>query len=318
MRADRYLSDIAAIMNRSQLKARGARLFCNGREVKLSHKIKQGDHLRLEWTDAPSEVMQPEELSLSILYEDKDVFVFNKAQGMVTHPAAGNWSGTLANGVLWLLQKAALSAGASAAASEDTSAEPPPRCGIVHRLDKDTSGVIITARTLAAHEYLARQFHDREAKKEYVAILKGLPPAWEGTVETWLARSPHDRKKFAVSPQGRGKHALTLYRVRSIWEIGAKGSVQRYALVLLYPRTGRTHQLRVHMAHLGCPILGDPLYAKKDALFPGATLMLHARRLKIGLPSDGQYRIFAAPLPERFREVVTFLEEKGKRVRTGG
>ncbi|MCX8012876.1 MAG: pseudouridine synthase, partial [Rectinema sp.] len=118
--------------------------------------------------------------------------------------------------------------------------------------------------------------------------------------------------------ENRGRHARTNYRVRTVWEVLSGGTVHRYALVFLYPHTGRTHQLRVHMAHLGCPILGDPLYAKKDSLFPRVTLMLHARRLKIRLPGNHEYRIFTAEMPDRFRSMVRLLEEKGKRVRAGG
>ena len=459
VRADKYLSETLALMSRSQLKARGACLFCNGKEVKLSHKIKNGDHLRLEWTEAPSEEITPEPVPLTILYRDADVFVIDKPQGMVTHPAAGNWSGTLANGVLWLSlhgedaratglqteneaeaknelelnrESRAISESKSEPEPEPNSTskrepeneripfytsfgtlpllnEPPPRAGIVHRLDKDTSGVIIVARTARAHEFLCRQFHDREARKEYLAIVRGAPPTTEGRIDTWLARSPRDRKKFAVSPSGRGKHALTLYKVRVIWEIPARAeyaahtesassaesatraaascaesasraalshpnttspvaaastrpgtaraseapqslsrrgpsngnpsegsashdgpskdssskrgpskkatSPQRYTLVALYPRTGRTHQLRVHMAHLGCPILGDPIYSKKDPHFPDATLMLHARRLKIRLPADNEFHIFAAPLPEHFKHMIAMLDAQGIRRR---
>jgi len=443
VRADKYLSETLALMSRSQLKARDARLFCNGKEVKLSHKIKNGDHLRLEWTEAPSEEITPEPVPLTILYRDADVFVINKPQGMVTHPAAGNWSGTLANGILWLSlhgedaratglqteneaeaknelelnrESRAISESKSEPEPEPNSTskrepeneripfytsfgtlpllnEPPPRAGIVHRIDKDTSGVIIVARTARAHEFLCRQFHDREARKEYLAIVRGAPPTTEGRIDTWLARSPRDRKKFAVSPSGRGKHALTLYKVRAIWEIPArteyaahtesassaesatraalsrpntaspaaaastrpgtaraseapqslsrrgplKGSAshdgpskdssskrapskkatspQRYTLVALYPRTGRTHQLRVHMAHLGCPILGDPIYSKKDPHFPDASLMLHARRLKIRLPADNEFHIFAAPLPEHFKHMIAMLDAQGIRRR---
>lgn len=308
LRADKYLADELGLMNRSQLKARGARLFCNGREVKFSFKLKRGDALRLEWTEAPSKEIVPQELPLKLIYQDDDVYVIDKPQGMVTHPAAGNWTGTLANGVLWLETRAA-----AALPPAGTARSAPPRAGIVHRLDKDTSGVIIVARNAAALEFLARQFHDREAHKEYFAIVRGVPPAERGRIDTWLARSPRDRKKFAVSPEGKGKRALTLYRVRKVWRLdtgaGRGGRVAgQYSLLALYPRTGRTHQLRVHCAHLGCPILGDPLYAKPDAQFPDATLMLHAHRLSIRLPSrPAETSIFVAPVPARFARVAAQL-----------
>jgi len=315
MRADKYLSDVLKLMTRSQLKARGAHLFCNDKPAKFSCALKAGDRVRLEWMEAPSEEILPEPIPLALLYQDDDVFVIDKPQGMVTHPAAGNWSGTLANGVLWLAQH-------TPSAVATPPAENPPRAGIVHRLDKDTSGVIIVARTAAAHEFLARQFRDRIARKEYIAIVRGVPSTEIGRIDTWLARSPRDRKKFSVSAEGHGKRALTLYRVRAVWtaDSGAKASSKAsskapstYSLLSLYPRTGRTHQLRVHCAHIGCPILGDPIYGTRDPRFPDATLMLHAHMLKIALPSDGEPRVFRAPIPSRFRAFYAMISRFAKK-----
>ena len=311
LRADKYLADELGLMTRSQLKARNARLFRDGREVKLSCKLTRGDALRLEWTEAPSVEIVAEELPLDLIYRDNDVYVIDKPQGMVTHPAAGNWSGTLANGVLWLE-----TLDASSSLQDKGLRALPPRAGIVHRLDKDTSGVIIVARTAQAHEFLSRQFRERLAHKEYFAIVRGAPKTERGRIDTWLARSPRDRKKFAVSLEGRGKHALTLYRVRRVWRIeagpGSKGGAPSlYSLLALYPRTGRTHQLRVHCAHIGCPILGDPLYSKRDVRFPDATLMLHAHRLSISLPSTPmEASIFVAPIPRRFRRMAALLRSR--------
>lgn len=312
MRADKYLSDVLKLMTRSQLKARGAHLFCNDKPAKFSCALKAGDRVRLEWVDAPSEEIIPEPIPLEMLYQDDDVFVIDKPQGMVTHPAAGNWSGTLANGVLWLAQHAPSPDGAAPAA------QIPPRAGIVHRLDKDTSGVIIVARTAAAHEFLARQFRDRLARKEYIAIVRGVPPAEVGRIDTWLARSQRDRKKFSVSAEGHGKRALTLYRVRAVWRLpprtkSASEIASTYSLLSLYPRTGRTHQLRVHCASIGCPILGDPIYGARDPRFSDATLMLHAHMLKIALPSDGEPRVFRAPIPARFRAFYAMISRFAKK-----
>lgn len=297
IRADRYLAEQLGLMTRSQLKAREVNLFCNGNAVKLSHKVRTGDRLRLAWTEEPVQDILPEPVPLRILYRDADVLVIDKQQGLVTHHAAGNWQGTLANGVLWLALQD----------DKESTARQVPRCGIVHRLDKDTSGVIIVARTAHAHEYLSRQFRERTARKEYLAITMGCPPANEGVVDTFLARSTRDRKKFSVTA-GHGKHAITLYRVMAVWEAKTrKGNLQRYALLALYPRTGRTHQLRVHCQYLGCPILGDPLYGTRDPLFPHATLMLHARRLKISIPATENTMVFKAPLPERFHSIMKTL-----------
>ncbi len=323
MRADRYLSDIIKLMTRSQLKARNAHLFCNGVEVKFSHKLKSKDRLRLEWKEAPSEQIEPEAIPLEILYQDTDVYVIDKPQGMVTHPAAGNWHGTLANAVLWLDNEARQ----NIQIQDSSLISSPARAGIVHRLDKDTSGVIIIARTAAAQEFLSSQFREHKAKKEYFAIVSGVPPESKGRIDTWIARSPRDRKKFSVSEPGRGKHALTLYRVCRTWEVnscigdrsldtaskGAKSFM--YSLLALYPRTGRTHQLRVHCANIGCPILGDPIYGKKDGVFPEATLMLHAHRLKIGLPSRSEPSVFSSPFPTRFRDIISYLDKHGHNIK---
>jgi 23S rRNA pseudouridine1911/1915/1917 synthase len=296
-RADKYLSETLKLMTRSQLKARNANLRVNGREEKLSRKLKEGDNLELSWESEPSQSFDPEDLEVSVLFENSNVIVFDKAQGMVTHPAAGHWSGTLANAALFRVRN-----------SQDQAGAILPRGGIVHRLDKDTSGVIIVAKNAQAHGFLAEQFKQRLVKKEYIAIIKGFPPLERGRIENYLGRDKRDRKKFAIFEK-EGKHAITDYRVLKSWTMG---DGCRYCIAALYPRTGRTHQLRVHMAGLGCPILGDPIYGKKDAWYPDATLMLHARRLKICLPEEASWRIFSAPLPERFTEILAKLGNLGQ------
>jgi 23S rRNA pseudouridine1911/1915/1917 synthase len=174
------------------------------------------------------------------------------------------------------------------------------RPGIVHRLDKETSGVLITAKHPAAQEYLAEQFRSRNVKKTYLAILKGVPPKRRGTVETLHGRDPHHRKRFTWKVRN-GKEARTEYRVLA--------SYGTYSFVALEPKTGRTHQLRVHMLSLGCPVLGDPVYARADSHFPEATLMLHAYRLCIALPSTNAPRRFRAAVPERFKQMLRRLSE---------
>jgi 23S rRNA pseudouridine1911/1915/1917 synthase len=325
-RADKYLAEVAGILSRSQLKARGAVLFVNGRKEKLSRALAPGDRLELRWTDEPSHRLEPERLEVDLIYEDERVFVFNKPQGMVTHPAAGNWRGTLANAALWLdadrKGKGALPSGAtpSGAASESGAlcAETPrgeaPRGGIVHRLDKDTSGVIIVARDPEVHEFLASQFKNRSTRKEYWAMVHPAPADDSGYIENFLARDKNNRKKFAGS-QTEGKRASTDYKVLLRWSMVGR---REYALVALYPKTGRTHQLRVHMSGIGSPIVGDPIYGRKDQLFSEATLMLHARRLKIALPGRAAPSLFKAPLPERFKIMAAALDRLGRRIRGAG
>lgn len=306
-RADAFIASAASgILSRSQLKARKAAVRVNGAAAKLSRPLAPGDRVEVEWLEEASPGIVPQDMPLSVLYEDERVIVVDKAQGMVTHPGAGNRGGTLANALLGRLV-----AGRSAADGPAAVADGPEswnqgfRGGVVHRLDKDTSGVIIAAKDPRSQAFLAAQFKDRLTRKEYVAVTRGIPQPMEGRIADRLGRDRRDRKRFARVEAG-GKAAVTDYRVLAAWSAAAEGrpaGARRdgYAFVALRPRTGRTHQLRVHMAGLGCPILGDPIYGKRDARFPEATLMLHARRLKIVLPGELEPRIFVAPLPERFR-----------------
>jgi 23S rRNA pseudouridine1911/1915/1917 synthase len=210
----------------------------------------------------------------------------------VVHPGSGNHSGTLVNALLHHCGGLADSFGV------DT-----PRPGIVHRLDKDTSGVIIVAKNLAAHEMLARQFQERRARKRYIAVVAGALPEKEGIIDTRIARDPNDRTKFTCVRSG-GRQAVTRYRLLRVFPVGAA----RYGYVLIAPRTGRTHQIRVHMKYLGAPVLGDPLYGRGDTRFPHATLMLHARSLAIVIPGEQAPRTFTAPIPARFHDVLRELQ----------
>jgi 23S rRNA pseudouridine1911/1915/1917 synthase len=291
-RLDRYVAEDLKLLTRSQLKTRLLRATLNGKPAKLSRSVKSGDFIELVWADPEPLTLTPENIPLDILYEDDRVVVLNKAQGMVVHPGAGNRSGTLANALLYRRLGGAGSSGAVPGAC--------CRPGIVHRLDKDTSGVIIASYDEAALAFLADQFKARTVKKTYAAIVRGIPREKTGVVETRIARDSRDRKRFAVSAD-RGKAALTRYRVIRSW--GA------YSLLALRPRTGRTHQLRVHLRHLGCPILGDRVYGVPDKRFPRATLMLHARTLAITLPGRDAPGLFKAPLPERFRDFIEALSK---------
>lgn len=289
-RADRYIAEVLRLMSRSQLKARSAELFVEGRPAKLSRPLKAGERLVVEWLEeAPTELL-PEELPLSVIYEDERVIVVDKAQGMVTHPGAGNRSGTLANALLHRLRT-----------GPQAEATMPARAGIVHRLDKDTSGLLIAAKDAEAQAFLAAQFKERTAHKEYIAVTRGVPRPAEGRVENRLGRDPRERKRFAALPQG-GRMAVTDYRVLYVYG--------NYSLVALKPKTGRTHQLRVHLAGLGTPILGDPIYGKKDQNFPEATLMLHALRLRIRLPGREEAELFKSAVPRRFKALLAELERR--------
>jgi 23S rRNA pseudouridine1911/1915/1917 synthase len=289
-RLDRYVAEDLKLLTRSQLKTKllGAKL--NGRPAKLSRGVKPGDFLELLWADPEPLTLLPEDIPLDILYEDDRVVVLNKAQGMVVHPGAGNRSGTLANALLYRRQRG----GPSGASLPGDCCRP----GIVHRLDKDTSGVIIASYDTAALAFLADQFKARTVQKTYAAIVRGTPREATGVVETRIVRDSRNRKRFAVSAD-RGKPALTRYRVIRSW--GA------YSLLALRPRTGRTHQLRVHLRYLGHPVLGDGVYGVPDKRFPRAALMLHARTLAITLPGRDAPSRFKAPLPARFRDFIAAM-----------
>jgi len=286
VRLDRYIAENLGLLSRSQIKARELKAAINGKETKISRMVKNGDALELVWKEAEPLNIIPENIPLDIIYEDDRAVVINKAQGMVVHPGAGNRRGTLANALYYRRLERGGLAGAGGI-----------RPGIVHRLDKETSGVIIAAYDDEALAFLAGQFKSRKTKKTYIALVNGIPQEKKGRIETFIARDPKDRKRFTIA--ARGRLAVTYYSVIKTW--------RTHSLVLLRPKTGRTHQLRVHMRYLGHPIVGDPLYGFTDPLFPKASLMLHAKRLAIILPDEDTERVFKAPLPERFTAMIRSL-----------
>jgi len=288
MRLDLYISERLSLFSRSQARSRIVSLRVNGAPARLGKRLKLGDTISLAWTAAPPPRLLPEDIPLDVIFENDDAIVVDKPQGMVVHPGSGNPGGTLANALLFQCEGLAQRFG-----------QDDPRPGIVHRLDKETSGVIIAAKSPAAHEHLARQFHDHAARKTYIALVKGALPSARGKIETRLARDARDRKRFAVVSTG-GRPAVTFWHVLR--------STNGYSLVSLRPATGRTHQLRVHMLHMRTPILGDPLYARRDPRIPDATLMLHARRLRITLPGEEAPRDFSSPLPRRFRDALAVIQ----------
>jgi 23S rRNA pseudouridine1911/1915/1917 synthase len=295
MRLDVYVSERLGLFSRSQARGRIQDIAVNGLPARLARKVRQGDLVTVSYVDPPPIDLVAEEMPLSVIFENDDVIVVDKPQGMVVHPGSGNPSQTLLNALLFRCR----------GMTERFSPED-PRPGIVHRLDKDTSGVIIAAKNPPAHAFLARQFHDRLARKRYLAITLGSPAGPSGRVEDRLARDPRDRKRFTSVTKG-GRIAITQYRVVHTYP-ASNPPGETCALVVLAPRTGRTHQLRVHMKLLGTPILGDPLYGRRDSRFADATLMLHARSLSITLPGESEPRTFRSPMPERFRRVLRRLQ----------
>jgi len=299
MRADRYVAEHLRLFTRSQLKSREVGLEINGKEAKWSHRLSLGDVVRLTWEpELPTNIV-PEPVEIDIIYENEDVVVVDKPQGMVVHPAAGNYSGTLVQGLAYR----------SLVTGDGELSADNPRPGIVHRLDKDTSGVMIAAKTPLARQFLANQFAKKHTGKVYLAVVKGMVMPRNGHIEEHIVRDPKNRKRFTTSEE-EGKPAVTDYRVLCQWE--------DYAFLALRPSTGRTHQLRVHLSSRGHPVLGDPIYSRRDARFPDATLMLHAHRLRILLPrrvpdsasaehfhyEGGEIVQFRSPMPERFKSFI--------------
>ena len=319
IRLDKFIASLPNGMNRSKLKSGVTEILINGKKVKLSAKVQASDQIDIQLEDNIPDDIEPENLPLDIIYEDENVTVVNKKQGMVTHPACGNWNGTLVNALLYHWGRKAVSQLKEGNASEILERRRP---GIVHRLDKETSGIIITAKNRDSEEFLQKQFKEKSLQKEYILICTGRPPKRTGDIRTQIIRDPKNRHRFkAVDDTQQGKFARTIYHC-----IACYGN---YSLMRVRIKTGRTHQIRVHMKYLGCPILGDSIYNKPDKNFPNATLMLHSVQLKIRLPhflntetnnqsdfancaetskGDG-FTIFRTKTPQRFIEIEKKLKK---------
>ncbi len=277
----------------------------DGRLVRPSTKLKAGQRIRFRIPKPTIDETIPENIPLDVLYEDDGFVVVNKSAGMVVHPARGNWTGTLTSALAYRFQSLSDVGG-------------PTRPGIVHRLDRDTSGVIVVAKTNAVHLNLVEQFHDRKVQKEYFAITAGRIDKDRDVIDAPIGRHPYQRDKQAIRDgHSTSKSASTFYEV-----IGRHG---RFTQVRVLPKTGRTHQIRVHLAHIGCPIICDRLYAghaeiKKSTLLGHAVnddtvvlhrQALHARKLTFHNPQTGKQMTFEAPVPDDLQRVVKLLESVG-------
>lgn len=251
---------------------------------KSGYSLQSGDRVEIDLPPISPAGLTAEYIPLNILFENDDLLVIDKPAGMVVHPAAGHSSGTLAHAVL-----------AHASDLEGVGGEQRP--GIVHRLDKDTSGIILVAKNDRAHRWLQEQFKQRQVKKTYLALVDGHPPTPQGRIEAPIARDPAHRKRMAVVPPGRGREAVTEYRV-----------VEHFCdhdLIEAAPLTGRTHQIRLHLAFLGCPIAGDTVYGRRKPSLPLQRHFLHASSITIRLPGEKLPRTFATVLP---RDLELILE----------
>lgn len=236
---------------------------------------------------APTELI-PEEIPLDIIFENDDLIVVNKPAGMVVHPAAGHSSGTLVNAVLGYDPDL-----------EGIGGEERP--GVVHRLDKETSGLILLAKNERAHRWLQDQFRLRKVEKTYLVLVDGKPPTPSGRVEAYVGRDPKQRKKMAIVSENKGRESISEYKTKEEFE--------RHTLLEFHPHTGRTHQIRLHCAFLKCPIVGDEVYGRKTPTIEIGRHFLHAYRLKIVLPNEQEPRHFEAPLPETLESVLNDLRK---------
>ncbi len=284
-RVDRVAALLVPDLSRSQVKRllKAGQITLNGRSVRPSEVVHAGDRLDVAVPPPEPDATLPQDIPLQIVYEDAAVVVVDKPAGLVVHPAPGHPHGTLVNALLARYPE--LSVGGAL------------RPGIVHRLDKDTSGLLVVARSDAARQALMAQMKRRAMLKAYLVLVKGHVPERQGVIEAPIGRHPKRRKRMAVVPTGRP--ACTHYRV--LEELGP------YSLVEARLETGRTHQIRVHLAHRGHPVLGDPVYGRQAGALGLERQFLHAYRLGFCLPSSGEYREFESPLPADLAAVLERL-----------
>jgi 23S rRNA pseudouridine1911/1915/1917 synthase len=303
-RIDLFLTNHVQNATRTKVQhaIRNGAVLVNGKRVRSSHQVAPGEVIHIVLPKAPPQDILPEDIPLEILYEDNALLVVNKPAGMVVHPAYGNYTGTLVNALLYHCN--------SLSALNDAT-----RPGIVHRLDKDTSGLLVVAKTDQAHAQLARQFAHRTIDREYQALVWGVFKERSGIIEAQLGRSKMDRKKMAVVKEG--KMAVTEYAI-----------LQQFpylSLIKLRLRTGRTHQIRVHLAHIHHPVFGDPTYSGRQIAWgPGmpkqkaevqrllkviSRQALHAKTIGFIHPMTGKHVTFESPLPEDIAEVLRILQK---------
>ena len=286
-RIDRFLAD-SQDLTRSFLQKilKEGEVIVNGKSVKANYKLRKGDRIEFEIPEAVEPDIVAEDIPLSILYEDADVLVVDKPKGMVVHPAAGHYSRTLVNAVMYHCR------------GELSGINGVLRPGIVHRIDRDTTGSIIICKNDMAHNEIARQLKEHSINRRYRAIVTGVLKDEEGTIEGAIGRDKKDRKKMAITADG--KPAVTHYRVLQRFK--------HYTYVECVLETGRTHQIRVHMASIGHPLLGDEVYGRRSDKYKCEGQCLHAMTLGFHHPRTGEYIEVTAPLPPYFEHLLAVLE----------
>lgn len=259
---------------------------------KPAYQLEGGERIQLTLPEKEDSHLRAEKIPLQVIFENDHVLVIDKPHGMVVHPSAGHRHGTVVNAVL-----------AHAPEIEGVGGERRP--GLVHRLDKDTSGVLILAKDDKTHRYLQSQFSHRRVKKSYLALVDGIPKTPEGRIEAPLGRDRHNRKRMAVIHGAKGREAISVYHTLENFE--------KHAFLEVHPITGRTHQIRVHLAYIGHPILGDPLYGRKRPSTECDRLFLHASKLLIRIPEESEPRLFKAKFPGELEEILAGLRDRTTR-----
>lgn len=287
-RIDKVLNEELVEYSRSQIQQwiKDGNVSVNGQIIKANFKVKKEDQVVIEIPDPEVLDVLPEDIEIEIVYEDQDVVVVNKPQGMVVHPSAGHPKGTLVNALLYHVK-------------DLSSINGVVRPGIVHRIDKDTSGLLMVAKNDTAHEALAKQLKDKTSLRKYIALVHGEIPHEKGRIEAPIGRSKVNRKMQAVVENG--KPAVTHFEVLERFD--------GFTLVELQLETGRTHQIRVHMQYIGYPLAGDPLYGPKKTI-KGNGQFLHAKLLGFEHPRTHEQMVFEAPLPEIFQKTLEEFREK--------
>lgn len=288
-RLDKFLVGYLPEFSRSRIQGliRDGMIEIAGQKItKTGFQVEPGTEVMVHIPAAVPSDLIPEDIPLDIIFENRDLAIINKPAGMVVHPGAGHYSGTLVHAALSAIPDL-----------EGIGGEERP--GIVHRLDKETSGLIILAKNEKAHRWLQDQFRLRAVKKTYIALVEGKPPTPFGRIEAEISRDPSHRKQMAIVSDGRGRTAVTEYKTVEQFE--------HHTLIEAHPFTGRTHQIRLHMAFIGCPIVGDRIYGKKSATIILARHFLHAAQISIVFPNEKEPRTFNAPLPAELQAVLDNL-----------
>lgn len=293
-RLDKFISEMEEDLSRTTIQRliEEEKVLVNEQKVKTSYKPISGDKIRIIVEQRPKLELKAQKIPVQIMYEDKDIVVVNKPKGMVVHPANGNYDGTLVNALLGMYEDKS-----DWSFSED---EENFRPGIVHRLDKDTSGLLIVAKNDVALMKMSKEIQERKVTKKYIALVKGNVPDDEATIDLPIARSTKDRKKMAVDE--KGKNAVTYFKVLKRYD--------RYTLLELKIATGRTHQIRVHMSYIGHPVVGDEVYSNGKNEFEVKGQMLHAWKLEFIHPITGEKINLEAPVPEYFKEILEKLNDR--------